>query len=179
MDVFDLLSKEVDPFSNNFSTLANAMYFEQKAIVREQIVEAIGNREIHITGIGSAEFENNNVFMHPGRRWDDLSRVFCSANVNLNATPWPRSCHHRIFQITASRALVVTDWRDDALELYEPDKEVIYYKSLEELPDILDHFKNHPKDKESVVEAGYHRFLACHTVERRMKEFSDKLYDIL
>ena len=105
--------------------------------------------------------------------------VFSSATVNLNLTPWPRSCHHRVFQITASQALVVTDWREDALELYEPDTEVIYFKSLKELPDLLDRFINHPEEAETVSQSGYRRFLAHHTTSHRMTELSQLLYQLI
>ena len=179
VDVFDTLANNWNPRSLPFNLISHAMYFEQKAVVREQIVAAVGEREINITGIGSAQLSRDNVIAHEGRKWNELSPVFCSATVNLNATPWPRSCHHRVFQITASRALAVTDWREDSLDLYEPDSEVIYYRCLDELPDILDRFINHPDEAKPVAEAGYRRFVAQHTVAHRMAELSNKLYDLL
>ena len=117
--------------------------------------------------------------MHDCREWDDLSPVFCSATVNLNVTPWPRSCHHRVFQITASRALTVTDWREDSLELYEPDTEVIYFHTLDELPEILDRFTSYPEEAQPIAEAGYRRFIAHHTAAHRMADLSNKLYELL
>ena len=179
VDVFDVLSDKWDPYSMQFNLISHAMYFEQKAIVREQIVETVGEREIHITGIGSARFGRDNVIMHDGREWDDLSPVFCSATVNLNVTPWPRSCHHRVFQITASRALTVTDWREDSLELYEPDAEVIYFHTLDELPEILDRFTSYPEEAQPIAEAGYRRFISHHTAAHRMADLSNKLYELL
>ena len=155
------------------------MYFEQKALMRELLVRAVGGRELHITGIGSAVFAQANIILHEGRAWHDLSPVFCAATVNLNATPWPRSCHHRVFQTTACCALSVTDWREDSFDLYEPDKEVIYFKNLSDLPDILDRFVEHPDEAEPIAKAGYRRFRAHHTSAHRMAEFSTQLYKIL
>ena len=155
------------------------MYFEQKAIAREQVINVVGDREIHITGIGSAQFDKGNVVMHEGLEWNDLSPVFNSATVNLNLTPWPRSCHHRVLQITASRALAVTDWREDALELYEPDTEVVYFKSINELPDILDRFTAHPEEAKAIAQSGYQRFLGQHTVAHRMAELNTLLHQLI
>ncbi|MEE2745318.1 MAG: glycosyltransferase [Pseudomonadota bacterium] len=179
VDVFDCLGKDFDPQQLPFSLMSHSLYFEQKAIVREQIIDTIAPRKIDITGIGGAKFDADNVTMHPGREWYDLSSTFCSATINLNATPWPRSCHHRVFQICASRALVVSDWRDDSAELFEPDREVIYYRSLDDLPDIIDRFVSYPNEAEAIAEEGHKRFLAHHTVLHRMSDLTNKLYQVL
>lgn len=179
VDVFDALADRFDPRSLAFSLISHAQYFEQKALIRELVVDAVGGRDIRITGIGSAGFEQPNVTMQPGREWHDLSPLFCSATVNLNCTPWPRSCHHRVFQITASRALAVSDWREDSVALYEPDSEVIYFKSLDELPAIIDRFSAHPEEALPIAAAGQRRFLAHHTAAHRMAELSAHLDDLL
>jgi len=179
VDVFDALAEEWDPQSLPFSLISHAMYFEQKAITRQQIINVVGDREIHITGVGSAKFDKQNVITHEGLEWHDLSPLFNSATINLNLTPWPRSCHHRVLQITASRALAVTDWREDALELYEPDSEVVYFKNINELPDICDRFTTHPEEAQTISQSGYHRFLAHHTAAHRMAELNTLLYQLL
>ena len=179
VDVYDKFKSQLDPFSNAFSDISHAMYFEQKALVREQLIRAIGERNIDITGIGSATYNKPNIKMHKGREWNDLSPVFCSANINLNLTPWPRSCHHRVFQITASRALAVTDLRQDALKLYEPEIEVVYFNDLDELTEILDRYTKFPKEAEPIREAGYKRFINNHTSNHRMAELARILGDII
>ena len=75
----------------------------------EQLIHAVGNWEFHIVGIGSVETDRENVIMKEGREWHDLSPLFCSSLINLNLTPWPRSCHHRLFQIAASDAFILSD----------------------------------------------------------------------
>jgi len=179
VDVFDQIGDQWDASSVEFSKLSHALYFEQKALAREQIIHAIGDREIHIVGIGNAKTDRSNVIIHEGREWHDLSPLFCSSVINLNLTPWPRSCHHRVFQIAASGAFVLTDWREDAVALFEPDEEVVYFKSLEELPDLVDRYQNFPKDRARIATAGRRRFLNEHTSAHRMEELSEKLYELL
>ena len=179
VDLFDANEAKRDPWSLEFSLLGHAMYFEQKAVVREMVIEAMGGRPLSITGIGSASNLPTHVTLEPGREWHDLSPVFCSSLINLNCTPWPRSCHHRVFQATASRAFVVTDWRDDAVKLYEPDSEAVYFRSLAELPEIVDRYTREPDAARSIAEAGYRRFLAHHTAQHRMAEFSRILGELV
>ena len=179
IDVFDFLGKKWNPYSFEFNKLSHALYFEQKALAREQIIHSIGKREIHIVGIGTAKTNRKNVIMHEGRDWHDLSPLFCSTGINLNLTPWPRSCHHRVFQIAASGAFVLTDWREDAVDLFEPNKEVVYFRSMGELSDLVDRFKKMPMERAAIAAAGRRRFLSEHTALHRMTELSDKLYQLL
>ena len=132
-----------------------------------------------ITGIGGGVSHRPNIHLGEGRAWDDLSPLFSSTRINLNCTPWPRSCHHRVFQIAACRALAVTDWRDDAAALFEPDVEAVYFQSLSELPDIIDRFLSHPDEAEAIAEAGHRRFLAHHTAAHRMAELSNILNQLV
>jgi spore maturation protein CgeB len=179
IDVFDIIGANWNASSVEFNKLSHAMYFEQKALAREQIIQALGPREINIVGIGSAKINLSNVIMHKGREWHDLSALFCSSAINLNLTPWPKSCHHRVFQIAASGAFVLSDWREDATALFEPDEEVVYFKSMKELPGLVDRYLAAPLEREKIAAAGRRRFLSEHTVVHRMTELSTRLYDLL
>ncbi len=179
VDIFDMLDGQWDPWSLSFSLMAHATHFEQKSIVREQVMEAMKGRELHIVGIGNTSVSLPSIKMQPGRPWNELSPVYSSALINLNMSGWPRSCHHRVFQTTACRALCVTDWRDDAVSLYEPDREVVYFRSLDELPEIVDRFIADPAAARKIADAGYRRFNAHHTAAHRMAEFSAILDSLL
>ena len=179
VDVWDTVADTFEPHSLHFSLISHAIHFEQKAIAREQVIEAMQGRPLCITGIGSASNLPAHVTTSPGRVWNDLSPLFASALINLNTTQWPRSCHHRVFQTTASAALCVTDWREDAVTLYEPGHEVVYYRSLAELPEIIDRFTAEPSAARKIADAGYRRFLAHHTAAHRMAEFSSILDKLL
>lgn len=179
IDVYDELVPDWDPWSLEFSLISHAMYFEQKALVREIVVDAMKDREIHIVGIGSRPADRENVIMHPGREWHALSPVFCSTKINLNCTPWPRSCHHRLFQAAASGAFMISDYREDSADLFEPDKEMVYFRSMDELPDLIDRYLSHPAEAQAIAEAGYQRFLAHHTAHHRMAALSKILGEII
>ena len=179
VDVFDFLNGECDVYSKEFSGISHAMYFEQKSISREQLINQLVDVETEITGIGSAQSNQPNVKMGQGLEWWNLSRLFCSSTINLNLTPWPRSCHHRIFQISASGAFVLSDWKDDAVKLYEPDKEVIYFKKMSEVPDLIKYYLGANEERLKIARAGRKRFLSEHTVNHRMSELSEKLYELL
>ena len=110
--------------------------------------------------------------MGEGLEWWNLSPFFCSSIINLNLTPWPRSCHHRVFQISASGAFVLSDWKDDAVKLYEPDSEVIYFKDMSEVPELIKYYLGANEERFKIARAGRKRFLSEHTVNHRMYELS-------
>ena len=179
VDVFDFLDDEWDVYSTEFSEISHAMYFEQKSISREQLIIKLGDLEVEITGMGSAQSNQSNVKMGKGLEWWNLSPLFCSSTINLNLTPWPRSCHHRMFQISASGAFVLSDWKDDAVKLYEPDKEAVYFKDMNEVPDLIQYYLEADEERVKIARAGRKRFLSEHTVNHRMSELSEKLYELL
>ena len=179
VDVFDFLNHEWDVNSEQFSRISHAMYFEQKSIIREQLIKQLDDVEVEITGIGSAQSNQSNVKMGEGLEWWNLSPLFCSSAINLNLTPWPRSCHHRVFQISASGAFVLSDWKDDAVKLYEPDSEVIYFKDMSEVPELIKYYLGANEERFKIARAGRKRFLSEHTVNHRMYELSKKLYELL
>jgi spore maturation protein CgeB len=179
VDVFETIGADWDAGSDEFNKISHAMYFEQKALAREQLIHAVGSQELHIVGIGSAITDRSNVIMHEGREWHDLSPLFCSSDINLNLTPWPKSCHHRVFQVASCGAFAMTDWREDAVLLFEPNEEAVYFKSLKELPDLVDRFLRDPEERARIATAGRRRFLSEHTASHRMAEVSAKLYDLI
>ena len=63
--------------------------------------------------------------------------------------------------------------------MFEPEREDVYFITLEELPGLIDRFANIPEERAKIAEAGRRRFLNEHTVAHRMKELSAKLYELL
>ena len=53
VDVFEAIGAVWNAETDAFSKISHAMYFEQKAMMRELVIHAVGERTIHITGIGS------------------------------------------------------------------------------------------------------------------------------
>jgi spore maturation protein CgeB len=76
----------------------------------------------------------------------------------------------RLFEATGMGSCLVTDWKDNLGELFEPDKEVLAYRSTEECLDLLKFFTAHEREAVRIAEAGHARCLAEHTYSRRMDE---------
>ncbi|MFM6368666.1 MAG: glycosyltransferase, partial [Dolichospermum sp.] len=58
-------------------------------------------------------------------------------------------------------------WKDNLPELFEPEKEVVTYKSVEECIEKVKWLLDHPQEREAIAKAGQVRTLRDHTFDKR------------
>ena len=76
----------------------------------------------------------------------------------------------RLFEATGVGALLVTDWKVNLHEMFEPGKEVVAYRSPEECVELVQYYLEHDKEREAIARAGQERTLREHTYYHRMQE---------
>jgi len=77
----------------------------------------------------------------------------------------------RLYEATGVGALLLTDWKENLPQLYEPGKEVAVYRNVEECADLMEHYLAREDVRAGVARAGQERTLRDHTYEQRMREF--------
>ena len=75
----------------------------------------------------------------------------------------------RLFEATGLGACLVTDWKENITDLFEPGKEIITYKSAEECIEKVKWLMANPNEREKIAKAGQKRTLTSHTIENRAK----------
>ena len=112
-----------------------------------------------------------------GKAWGlEMYRILRSSKMTLN--------HHidvaqhyannmRLFEATGVGTLLITDWKENLHEMFEPGKEVVAYRSPDECVELIQYFLEHGDERESIAYAGQRRTLAEHTYHHRMLEFID------
>ena len=50
----------------------------------------------------------------------------------------------RLFEATGTGACLITDWKDNLADLFEPQKEVVAYRSSEECLDLIAYYARTP-----------------------------------
>ena len=73
----------------------------------------------------------------------------------------------RLFEATGLGSCLVTDWKENITDLFEPDKEIITYKSIEECIEKVKWLNAHPAARAEIAKAGQQRTLSSHTFEQR------------
>lgn len=120
------------------------------------------------------------VLRHEKRPWrwhnalnyyEELPRFYPLSAINFNATSvqMKGAVNQRVFDVPAAGAFVLTDWREQMDELFEPGTEMVSYRHPDEVPELARRYLDHPAERQAVSRAGRRRVLACHTWEHRLQ----------
>lgn len=76
----------------------------------------------------------------------------------------------RLFEATGVGTMLMTDWKVNLHEMFEPGKEVVTYRSPEECAQLIQYYLGHDEEREAIARAGQQRTLQEHTFYNRMEE---------
>ena len=111
-----------------------------------------------------------------GSAWGvEMYQVFRDSFLTLNhhgdIPAYANNC--RLFEATGVGTLLVTDWKVNLHEMFEPGKEVVCYRTAEECAEMIQYYLEHDDEREAIARAGQQRTLRDHTYYQRMQEFVD------
>jgi spore maturation protein CgeB len=104
---------------------------------------------------------------YQGEAWgQDMFRVLGRSKITVNqhidiAENYANNM--RLFEATGMGALLVTDWKDNIAELFEPGKEVVCYRSVGECLELIEHYSTHEAERAAIAAAGQRRTLQDHS----------------
>lgn len=94
-------------------------------------------------------------------------------NNHIDISPVSAS-NMRLFETTGVGACLLTDWKENLSKLFEPDKEVLTYRSAEECVEKVKYILEHENERRKIAAAGQRRALREHTFDNRAAEI-DKI----
>jgi spore maturation protein CgeB len=109
--------------------------------------------------------------------YDDLPRFYPAAAVNFNCTSkqMKGAVNQRVFDVPASGAFLLTDYREQMENLFEPGREIICYHSPEEARELAGRYLADPNARQAVTAAARKRILAEHSYEHRLSALVDAM----
>lgn len=84
-----------------------------------------------------------------------------------------------IFEAMACNQVVLTRYMDELSDYFEIGKEIICYKNENELPDIIEYYLEHSKEREAIRQNAYRRFLKEHTYLCRWKKVKQDIHKLM
>jgi glycosyltransferase involved in cell wall biosynthesis len=106
----------------------------------------------------------------------DMFRQLSASRVALN-THIDISTHSasnmRLFEATGVGTCLLTDWKENLGELFEPDAEVVAYRDAEECIEKVKYLLRHDARRRDIAAAGQRRTLRDHTFESRAALIDD------
>jgi spore maturation protein CgeB len=95
------------------------------------------------------------------------SKITLNSHIDIS----PRSASNmRLFEATGVGTCLLTDWKENLGDLFEPDVEVVTYRSASECAEKVHYLLRHPEEREAIACAGRKRTLSDHTINQRMVE---------
>jgi spore maturation protein CgeB len=123
--------------------------------------------------------------LHPPVSDEELVRLYSRSQVCLGflevyeghdaSRPVTRHVHLREFEAPMSGALYCTGYSDELADCFEPDREVLVYRTNEEMLEKVSYYLAHPQEAETIRKAGRRRALNDHTYQRRFEQLFSSL----
>jgi spore maturation protein CgeB len=118
--------------------------------------------------------------VHPPVTDEELIQLYSRSDISLGflevhdghdpSRPVTSHLHLREFEAPMSGALYCTTFSDELAEFFEPDKEVLTYRTAQELLEKVNYYLAHPQEADRVRAAGRKRALSDHTYHVRFSQ---------
>jgi len=85
----------------------------------------------------------------------------------------------RLFEATGVGTCLLTDWKENISDFFEPETEVVTYKSIDECANKVKYLLKHPEIAEEIAKKGQQRTITNHTFKVRLTKFSNYLIHLI
>lgn len=124
--------------------------------------------------------------LYPGRIMPptfgpDYLRILAQSDITLNCHTELTSegLNMRMFEATGAATCLVTDHRDDIEDMFEPDREVMVYRSIEECLDKVRFLTANPSARAEIAQRGHARTRRDHMTGNRVDVIDRKIRAML
>jgi spore maturation protein CgeB len=85
----------------------------------------------------------------------------------------------RMFEATGVGTCMLTDTGDNMSDLFEEDKEVVTYRTIDEAIEKVNYLLDHPDEAEQIAKAGQARTLRDHAIMNRVQQIDEVIQNLL
>ena len=103
-----------------------------------------------------------------------LQRSKIALNIHIDMAE-QFAANMRLYEATGVGTLLLTDWKTNLPELFEPGVEVVAYRSIAECVELVEYYLAHETEREAIAKAGQKRTLCEHSYYHRMQELTEIL----
>jgi len=117
---------------------------------------------------------------------EEIVRIFNASRINLNlhSSPFHQGINPqgdylnpRVFDLAATGAFQLVDWRQQLPEFFQPEVEVATFSSLTELREKIHYFLAHEEERRQMAQRSRERCLRDHTYRQRMGQALEIIAD--
>ena len=111
-----------------------------------------------------------------GQAWGrEMYQILYNSNITINhhGDVPPYANNLRLYEATGVGTLLITDWKLNLHEIFEPGREVAAYRDAAECAERICYYLEHAEERKAIASAGQQRTLQEHTYHHRMQELLD------
>ena len=106
-------------------------------------------------------------------RWyyEDLVDYYNQSKINFNMTSlqMTNAINQRIFDVSACKRFILTDYRKQIDELFDGKKNIVYFTDVNEIPDLIDYYLKNDDVRNKYCNNAFNLVLNNHTYAHRVK----------
>jgi spore maturation protein CgeB len=121
-------------------------------------------------------------YLHPPVFGIDMYQTLRNSKITLNThiDVSPKSASNmRLFEATGIGTCLLTDWKENLADLFEPETEVVSYKTADECIEKAKWLLENPRERHKIAEAGQKRTLTNHTFKQRAEQLDEIIKNTL
>jgi len=111
----------------------------------------------------------------------EMYQILHNSKITLNhhgdVAPYANNC--RLYEATGMGSLLITDWKENLHEMFEPGKELVAYRRAEECTELIQYYLKHEDERIAIAHAGQQRTLREHAYYQRMQELVEIVHKFL
>ncbi len=155
----------------------------QKQLVLEELVRKKPDIRLRVWGNGwhhAVSGPLRPILQGKAAHGDEYPKVICGTKVNLAIMSGKIDPEHhavgdltstRTFEIPACGGFMLHERNEEVRELFEEEKEVVCFASVDELGEKIDYYLKHESERDAIARAGYERCMRSeYSYDDRMRE---------
>lgn len=114
-----------------------------------------------------------NVNCHPPVDYsEEVPKIYQLSKINLNITlrSIETGIPQRIFDIMSVGGFVISNYQEELEEFFVPDKEIVLFKTPEELLEKIDYYRHHEAERRQIAQNGYKKVCQCYSYPVLLKK---------
>jgi spore maturation protein CgeB len=107
----------------------------------------------------------------------EKAKAFLSAKILVNTVQYCEieGVNCTLFEAAGCGAFQIADWKPSLPELFDPEREVVTFRTRQQLKAKVDYYLAHPGERQEIADRAYARAHNEHTYEMRLQ----KMFEIL
>ncbi|MBN2343565.1 MAG: glycosyltransferase [Deltaproteobacteria bacterium] len=168
----DVLAESLQNDDRAVFGAAQVALAEASLVRRQRFIQALSSLNVTLYGDDYWKHLVPGVAIHPYLDYhSELPALFKGSDVNMNITSaqMPTAVNQRVWDVPAVGGFLLTDAQDDALEAFEAEVSMAFYRSFEEAASKAEYYLRHPDERVRISQKGMEIVHRSHRMTHRLQ----------